>query len=310
MPRPDPLPRSLRGSAFSVGQAITAGVGRERLRRADLVSPFPGVRIAASADLEFQTRCRALATRLNADTGFSGVTAARIWGVPLPREMDDDAAVHVATVLPRTRVRVRGVIGRALPAGTRLVVRNGVRVTDPETTWLALSRILSFDDLVAAGDHLVLTPRYPERDDRRPHTAASALVRAAAGWSGRDARAARLASAFVRDGAESRRETMLRLAMIRRGLPEPVLNQDVHWPDGRLIGRADMWFPAWKVIVEYDGDHHRTDARQHDRDLVRREDFIAADFTHVTVRKFGLTENANSGAARAERALRAHGWTP
>ncbi|BDZ40295.1 hypothetical protein [Microbacterium suwonense] len=43
MPAPRPLPDSL-SRTFSVPQALEAGVGRGRLRRADLETPFHGVR--------------------------------------------------------------------------------------------------------------------------------------------------------------------------------------------------------------------------------------------------------------------------
>ena len=54
------------------------------------------------------------------------------------------------------------------------------------------------------------------------------------------------------------------------GLPEPAVNQDVV-VDGVLHrARPDLSYPALKIAIEYEGDHHRTDRRQWRRDKTRR----------------------------------------
>jgi very-short-patch-repair endonuclease len=70
-------------------------------------------------------------------------------------------------------------------------------------------------------------------------------------------------------GAESPKETELRLLLVRDGLPRPVTQIKV----GRR--RIDMGWPQWKVAVEYDGEHHWTDPDEY-ADNIDRLEFLAA----------------------------------
>jgi hypothetical protein len=114
----------------------------------------------------------------------------------------------------------------------------------------------------------------------------------------------------VRDGAESRRETLLRLLLQRAGLPEPELNLDLYDDECRWIGRFDQVHPRWMIIVEYDGEQHRLDDRQYDRDEVKIEDAIQAGWTVVRIRKGAMAGSGGTAIARVQRAFRARGWHP
>ena len=52
---------------------------------------------------------------------------------------------------------------------------------------------------------------------------------------------------------------------------------------GRFIGRGDLVYRHWRVIVEYDGDQHRTDTTQFDRDVRRLDDFAANGWRVVRI---------------------------
>ncbi|WP_374946540.1 hypothetical protein [Agreia sp.] len=190
------------------------------------------------------------------------------------------------------------------------VRRFGVPVTDAATTWCHLAAFLSHDDLVAAADHLVLTPARQRADDRRPYVTVEQLRARVDSYHGPGARAARRALGDVRDGAESRRETLLRLLLQRAGLPEPQLNLTLYDDTGRWIGRFDQVHPRWMVIVEYDGEQHRLDDRQYDRDEIKIEDAVQAGWSVVRIRKGALFAGGATAIARVERALRARGWRP
>jgi hypothetical protein len=187
-------------------------------------------------------------------------------------------------------------------------MRFGVPVTDAATTWCHLAALLSHDDLVAAADHLVLTPARQRTEDRRPYVTVEQLRRRLDTYHGPGARAARKALVDVRDGAESRRETLLRLLLQRAGLPEPELNVDVYDSEGRWIGRFDQVHRRWMVIVEYDGEQHRLDDRQYDRDEIKIEDAVQAGWSVVRIRKGAMSAAGRSAIARVERALRSRGW--
>jgi uncharacterized protein DUF559 len=77
--------------------------------------------------------------------------------------------------------------------------------------------------------------------------------------------------ALVDAGAESPRETWLRLLLIRAGFPTPQTQIPVHDEYGQLVAVLDMGWEAVKLAVEYDGDHHRTDRRQFNKDIRRAE---------------------------------------
>lgn len=242
---------------------------------------------------------------------FSHLTAARVWGMPLPTVFTRREGVHVSVRVPNTRPRGHGVTGHELsdPCATA-VMRFGVPVTDAATTWCHLAALLSHDDLVAAADHLVLTPARQRAGDRRPYVTVEQLRHRVDTYHGPGARAARKALVDVRDGAESRRETLLRLLLQRAGLPEPDLNVDVYDSEDRWIGRFDQVHRRWMVIVEYDGEQHRLDDRQYDRDEIKIEDAVQAGWSVVRIRKGAMSAAGKSAIARVERALRSRGWRP
>jgi hypothetical protein len=64
---------------------------------------------------------------------------------------------------------------------------------------------------------------------------------------------------LVDPGAQSPRESYLRLLLIDAGLPRPHTQIPVFGVDGLPIAYLDMGWPDLMVAVEYDGDHHRVD---------------------------------------------------
>ena len=163
-------------------------------------------------------------------------------------------------------------------------MRHGLPASDPTSTWLALAPTTPIDELVAIGDHLILDPRVLDPYDIRPYLTLDALTRATDHFTGRGAVAGAAALAQLRQGAESRPETLVRLILARAGFPEPELQAEIVDSRGRQLGFADLYFRDFKVVVEYDGEKHRTNSRQHDRDLSRIDSFIAAGHAVVRIR--------------------------
>lgn len=87
----------------------------------------------------------------------------------------------------------------------------------------------------------------------------------------RNVRRARRALTLVDTGAESPRETWLRLLLVDGGYPRPKTQIPVYGEYGELVAILDMGWEDIKVAVEYDGDHHRSDTRQFNRDIARFE---------------------------------------
>lgn len=87
----------------------------------------------------------------------------------------------------------------------------------------------------------------------------------------RGIRRARQALSLADAGAESPKESWLRVLLIRGGLPRPQTQIPVYDEAGNLLARLDMGWENLKVAAEYDGDHHRTDRAQFARDIKRIE---------------------------------------
>lgn len=284
-----PLPDLLAGGPFVVRAGRDLGLSDKRMRGSDLASPFRGVRTAIAEDLDLLALCRAYTAVMREGDLFTHSTAARLWGCPLPQRWAQQDSVHVSTRAPTRAPTGRRVIGHSITLRDGFVVEQlGLPVADPATVFLQLATTLRLEDLVAVGDHLVHVPRYPSAGDPRPWVELDELRARAERAEGRGCRRARQAAALVRVGAESRPESLVRVALVQGGLPEPELNPDVLDRHGRFIGRADMLYRAARVIVEYDGEQHRTDDAQYDRDAARLEAFQAEGHLVVRARKGDL----------------------
>jgi hypothetical protein len=115
---------------------------------------------------------------------------------------------------------------------------------------------------------------------------------------------------LVRPGAESRPESLLRLAILATGLPEPELNVEVYSSSGIFVGGADLLYRRYRLVIEYDGDHHRVDSAQFDRDIGRLDDFAAAGWRVVRIAKRSFLGDRDACTGRVRRAMTDAGWRP
>ncbi|MGI9163383.1 MAG: hypothetical protein ACR2JI_10775 [Mycobacterium sp.] len=76
---------------------------------------------------------------------------------------------------------------------------------------------------------------------------------------------------LVDGGAQSPKETWLRLVLIDAGFPRPQTQIPVRTPDGYPRYYLDMGWEEFMVAVEYDGEQHRTDSAQYRGDIARSE---------------------------------------
>ena len=51
-------------------------------------------------------------------------------------------------------------------------------------------------------------------------------------------------------------ETRLRWLLIEAGLPSPEVQVDLRDHEGRFVGRADLYYPRSRLVIEYDGANH------------------------------------------------------
>lgn len=138
----------------------------------------------------------------------------------------------------------------------------GIAVTIPPRTALDIASRNPTAVAVAAIDALA------QATDLKPADVAALVDR----YRGRRGiKRARVTLDLVDPGAQSPRETSLRLLLIRAGFPRPrtqiAVSNEFNWP----VAYLDMGWEDIKVAVEYDGDQHRADRRQYVKDIRRAE---------------------------------------
>jgi hypothetical protein len=143
-----------------------------------------------------------------------------------------------------------------------IVLLAGMAVTSPARTALdfgcwypTMTAVAGMDALaraveVKAVDVELLARRYPGR---------------------RGVGRARKAIELFDPGAQSPKESWLRVVLIQAGLPRPQTQISVRDEFGNPFAYLDMGWEDVKVAVEYDGEQHRGDRRQYSWDVRRLE---------------------------------------
>jgi hypothetical protein len=140
---------------------------------------------------------------------------------------------------------------------------NGMAVATPQRTAFDLGRFLRRDAAVTHLDALA----------RATGLASEHMLPLTAMYKGaRGIRRFRTAIDLMDDGAQSPKETWLRLLLIDAGYPRPQTQIPV-LDSGVARAFLDMGWEDIMVAVEYDGEQHRTDRRRYVWDM-RRQAFI------------------------------------
>lgn len=297
MSKREPLPAKFIGVPFGVAQARASGVSTARLRASDLRVPIRGIRAPREFDDSFEARVGRYSVHMADDEFFSHITAAKLYGIPLPRELDNLPVLHVSVQEPAFPPRVRGVIGHRLSVPIVPRLRGSVRTVSPARTFTQLAAMVAHDDLVVAGDFLVR---------RKNPLCTVEELRAAVASMGpaRGARAARLALTEVRSGTDSPMETRTRLLIVRAMLPEPVIGYTVRDENADFIGTPDLAYVRERIAIEYQGSDHWTDPAVFADDIERRILFERAGWLVVLVIADHVFRNPHWTAERIRVALR------
>ena len=295
MPMPStPLPAALP-SLFTVAEATSLDVHRNRLRANDLVSPYWGVRFRQDSPPSYTDQIRLL-QRLSPGSIATHWTAAALWGMWLPGTLEPRTSdVH----LSRHRndggtPRRIGVTGHELKSTAGITEIDGVRLTTPAHTWVDLAGQTRFlDDVVACGDSLLQRADGPGAERSRfdfPLAEPSDVLQAMADRRGRRGiRLAQEAWELVRSGVDSIPETRVRLMTLDHGFPEPTVNPVVRLRDGRLV-RPDLAWEKLKICIQYDGDYHRSQ-EQFRKDIERDRRMQAEGWIVIRVAGSALTKD-------------------
>ncbi|SDD04767.1 DUF559 domain-containing protein [Auraticoccus monumenti] len=301
---PEPLPEPLEGRGFTTAHARTVGVSAERLRRSDLQHPFHGLHAPAAHEMSARDLIALRSLSVPDGHWFSHTSAAVLHGLWLPERLTADPTVHLSCVDPSRRRAGRGTQGHAVRPGTDVVQRvRGLPVQSPADVWASLAGELDALERVQLGDSLLRR--------QHPHSRLEDLRGACERRRGRrHSRALVAALEDVRAGTDSVKETELRLLLTSWGFPEPQVNLPIVDAAGDLVAIGDLVWEEYRVVCEYDGDQHRTDRRQYERDLDRLEHLGWEGWRVVRAQQRHLRAERHTLRRRVARALLAGGYRP
>jgi hypothetical protein len=354
---PKPLPEPMQGKYFLVSVALKEGVTHDRLRRGDLWAARRGMRAPIDTLLGLEDFAWLLSAQVPHGV-ISHESAARLWGFPLPQGVDESWELGPGGVPPDVDITVPPHSARPRGVGVRGHQRNvpaghvgnhlEIRLTTMARTWFDLCSVYGDEDCVVIADHLLRIPRPAFEGRTEPYATIEDLRQVVAESTGRRglARAKRVLE-LARVGADSPQETRLRLALVRAGLPEPVLNTVVRGEagavptsgdehsngtrgaagnetgtapssgtgtapsngNGRTQHTPDMQWPEFHVTAEYDGTPHR-DKDQMEKDIDRAEFIRRIGWREIRVSSKDAKNDWGPAIDRIRDALAEAGWRP
>ncbi len=272
---------------FLGSEALGIGALTPYELRSRYVALHKDVYVPKDAELTAVLRAKACWLRSRRRGVLAGFSAAALHG---SKWID---ASRPAEIIHTNRRRAGGVrVCEERIEPDEITVVDGMRVTTPARTALDLACRYPTDAAVAAIDALMQATDLKMAD----------VEPLADRYRGRRGmKAARAALVLVDGGAQSPKETWMRLLLVRAGFPRPqtqirVLNE-WGWAEAYLdIGWEDI-----KVAVEYDGAQHQTSRYHYVRDVGRLEKLELMGWIVVRV----VAENHPNDIIRRVREARA-----
>lgn len=207
----------------------------------------------------------------------SGPTASLLHGMPIPWQAPSDLYIvrealqdHRSLREPsQHRLNLPSIVITTHASAARFAtLAHGLPTVTPAVAAITSGHLLSFTRRVGHLDFAMWGGSTTEEE----------LTELAHEWQhlgGLDANLSALA--FARPGAQSYYETYSRLALVRAGLPEPMLQVPFYDEEG-LIGFTDMYWPDLNVVGEVDGEIK----------YATRQDLIAEKRREDRLRALGL----------------------
>ena len=178
------------------------------------------------------------------ETVFSGSTAAWMFGLDLEPTHPIEVVVPMSSGV---RSRAGLIVRRFAIPPLEIASIRGLRATALPLTLAelclrrpAVDALIAVDMAVHAGlTDSVTLGKYTESAKGRPGTR---LLRSLA---------------LLAAPSESPMETRLRWLLIGARLPRPEVQTNLYDGADRFVGRADLYYPAKRLVLEYDGGNHR-----------------------------------------------------
>jgi very-short-patch-repair endonuclease len=242
---------------FIGSEAIASGALTRHRLRSQHVALYPDVYVAAETTLTAGTRAQAAWLWSRRRGIVAGHSASALHGA---KWIDDHAPAQLLYEHRRPPAGIH--TWSDFVAVDEIQMIAGITVTSPARTAFDLACRNPVGKAVAAVDALARATRFNVAD-------AQSLAERYRGH--RNVRQARRALTLIDVGAQSPRETWLRLMVIKAGYPRPQTQIPVYGRYGELVAVLDMGWEDVKIALEYEGDHHRTDRWQFNKDIARYE---------------------------------------
>src|SRR5215207_5663048 len=256
------------GDPFIGSEAVASGRLSPYALRSRFIGMCPDIYLQTDAEVTAVTRAKAAWLWSRRQGVIAGQSASALHGA---KWVDARRPAEVLWPNRRPPIGVQAWSDRFADDEVELKCR--ILVTTPARTALDLACRYPFGDAVAAIDALA----------RATHLKLTDVELLADRYRGRRGiRKARAVLDLVDPGAESPRETWLRLLVIRNGFPQPQTQIPVYDEYGALVAVLDMGWEDIKLALDYEGDHHRNPVR-FNKDIRRHDDVTELGWMDIRV---------------------------
>jgi very-short-patch-repair endonuclease len=290
-PRPV-IPQELTKRPFTLEETRRSGLSRRKLQGTSWRRLSVGVYVWTGLSETPWLRLEAVRSRLPSAAAFSGRTAAWLHGLELTPGDDP-----IEITLPRASgvsARVGVTVRRSNLKRGEVVTREGVPTTSILRTLFDLGQRLELVEAVVAVDRalqLELVTQAQLDSWMAGRRGSKGIVRF------------RQIADLAEPGAESPMETRLRLLLMLAGLPRPQTQVRLHDDRGRFLGRVDLFYPASRLAIEYDGGTHRDSLIEDNR---RQNALLSAGFRLLRFTSAEVLRAPERVIAQVRAALESH----
>lgn len=297
MPTSPYRPANLQWQLFRGSQALEEGLlSVNQLRSSAWRRPLRDVYADSRLEPDHGLSCHAAALLMPAGSALSGASAAWLFGIESAAGAGDP--VHVSVPAKASFGPVSGLTVHSVQLSpAEITTQLGLPCTTAARTAWDLARwcepiraVPILDAMLSRG---LITP-----------AGLGSLLEARNGTRGWR----RAAAVFdLADGrAQSPPESVIRVRLIRAGLPRPEPQHPITVPGHTL--HPDLAWPDFRVALEYDGGHH-ADPAALDLDRQRLNLLVGAGWVVLHATRQHLGRGFDQLRRDVEAALRAAGWT-
>lgn len=275
------------GRPFTLGEGLAAGLTPSALSRPPWIRVGSRLYCLDRGGLNAWAVLAAHGQLLPADAMFAGPTAAWMHALDLEPIQPVEVIVPPGNKL-RSRFGLK--VRHCRVAAHEINEIRGMRVTALHRTLRDLCLRLPSVEALVALDMAVMSGK----------TNAEALGRYSILARGSPGARRMRCLIDVTAPAESPMETRLRWLLLKSGLPMPEVQVDLHDWNGRFLGRADLYYPQARLVIEFDGGIHRDKLVADDQ---RQNAIVGAGYVVLRFTAVDVFQRAEVVATQVRHAL-------